>query len=303
MEKVNKILVALDLTLIDQALIKCAEMLNKIYQPRKIYFAHVVPQSTFSNSDNPEMKLLSREQLQVIEEELNDEINEYGNFEIDCKLIVKMASPFSSLIETSLTEDIDLMVLGMKKELKGSGILPLELTRFAPTSIMFVPEKHKCMIRDILVCNDFSRFSASAMRQALHLARNNPEEISITSLHLFMQGNDDETEALQQKQVQLINRYNDFIKDFDLDGIHITPKFLKTDNSTISAIIGQYANKKKTDLIITGSRGRSESSLFMIGSLTERLVRSQLNAPLLIVKPHLQDEMLKDELLREMQNA
>jgi nucleotide-binding universal stress UspA family protein len=263
----------------------------------------VVPESTFSDNDQPEMKILSREQFQVIEEELHEEIREYGSADLNYKLLVKSGSAFTSIIETSIVEDIDLMVLGKKNDLKGSGIVPLELTRFAPTSILFVPEKHKCVLHDILVCNDFSKFSASAMNEALELASNNPEEISITSLHLFSHGEDTDIEIQQHQQELLTGRYNEFIKDFDLDNVHITPKFLNTDKSTISSVISRYANKKKTDLIITGSRGRPESNLFLIGSLTARPVQSKLSAPLLIVKPHLHDSVLKEELLRELQNT
>ena len=285
MNKMNKILIALDLTLIDQNLIKCANMLQQYYTPQKVYFIHVVSSQMESQESMPEMKMLSRNQMQVIEEELHEEIQEHFSPDINYRLLLKTGSAFSGILEAAITEDVDLIVMGKKKELKGSGIVPLEVSRFAPTSLMLVPEKHKCQIQEVVVCNDFSKFSRAAMQQALQLAKKQPEAISITSLHLF-HGDNNGTDHSDKKD-QLIRKYNDFIKDLDLGEMHVTPNFIPDRGGHYLSEIKKFTKRKKASMIITGSRGTSQNNMFMTGSLTERMIRGELPATLLVVKPHI----------------
>jgi len=133
-----------------------------------------------------------------------------------------------------------------------------------------------------------------AMESALALARKDPEEISITSLHVS-HTHDDEY-ATQE----VIEKYNKFIERFDLENIHVNPKFLTTKNPNIAPVITRFVHQRKANMVITGSRGLSAHEGQILGSLTERLVRGSLRALLLVIKKPLTDPGLKDEMMREL---
>ena len=78
--------------------------------------------------------------------------------------------------------------------------------------------------------------------------------------------------------------YNDFIEDVDLEGVHVKPIFSCDKNHHAANLIIDTAHKTNTDLIIAGSHGKTLFNKLLLGSFTEKLIRSNGNVPLLIVK-------------------
>ncbi len=294
MKDIKNILVGLDLSMLDQTILKCSALLKRYYPKMNISFTHIIPDTVLPDMDIPEIKAISRQQLEVINEELKEEIESYFGKDENYKLSIKTGNPFLQIIDLAIHQNTDLLLMGKKHDLRGSGILPQELIRFSPTHLLFVPEKSHCEMSEIIVCNDFSEYSAMAMESALALARKDPEEITITSLHVS-HTHDDEY-ATQE----VIEKYNKFIERFDLENIHVNPKFLTTKNPNIAPVITRFVHQRKANMVITGSRGLSAHEGQILGSLTERLVRGSLRALLLVIKKPLTDPGLKDEILREL---
>ncbi len=294
MKDIKNILVGLDLSMLDQTILKCSALLKRYYPKMNISFTHIIPDTVLPEMDIPEIKAISRQQLEVIKEELKEEIESYFGEDENYNLSIKTGNPFLQIIDLAIHQNTDLLLMGKKHDLRGSGILPQELIRFSPTHLLFVPEKSHCEMSEIIVCNDFSEYSAMAMESALALARKDPEEITITSLHVS-HTHDDEY-ATQE----VIEKYNKFIERFDLENIHVNPKFLTTKNPNIAPVITRFVHQRKANMVITGSRGLSAHEGQILGSLTERLVRGSLRALLLVIKKPLTDPGLKDEMLREL---
>ena len=174
MNGINNLLTGLDLTMLDLSILKCVALLKQLNPKIKLSFAHIVPESSIPNLEIPEIKALSRQQLEILHDELKEEIEGVLGDNQKYKLSIKTGSPFLQIIDEAFNQNADLLLVGKKQELKGSGILPQELIRFSPCNLLFVPEKAHCEISEIIVCNDFSEYSALAMEKALEIANHDP---------------------------------------------------------------------------------------------------------------------------------
>ncbi len=74
--------------------------------------------------------------------------------EIACEVIE--GSPLAQLTHWAKVKKIDLILVGKKHTLKGTGVVPGKLARTCRTSVLFVPEKVPEQLRRILVPVNFS---------------------------------------------------------------------------------------------------------------------------------------------------
>ena len=82
-------------------------------------------------------------------------------------------------------DDIDLVMVGRKKEKKGGGIVIHRLARRAGCSLLIVPQGVKESIRTILVPIDFSDYSSSALDEAISVAVNSSSEVKIIAQNVY----------------------------------------------------------------------------------------------------------------------
>ncbi len=76
-------------------------------------------------------------------------------------------NPLTEIIRLTREENIDLILVGRKKEKEVWGKLPLHLTRKAPCSVLIIPEGSSTRITNILVPVDFSDDSRAALEVAI----------------------------------------------------------------------------------------------------------------------------------------
>ena len=86
-----------------------------------------------------------------------------------------------------------------------------------------------------------------------------------------------EAEAWFDKIRQKINNNNNGSKN-----ILLQTEVVVTATSTVSAIV-EYAKKKNVDLIITGTRGRSEFKKVLLGSVASGVI-TRASCPVMVVK-------------------
>ena len=82
----------------------------------------------------------------------------------------------------------------------------------------------------------------------------------------------------------------------NLEGVTIKPMVVEEDRGTAAAILAT-ADDIEADLIVLGSRGRSGLAAFLLGSTTDRVIRSDHNYPVFVARSH--DEQSK-RMLRDM---
>jgi nucleotide-binding universal stress UspA family protein len=134
------------------------------------------------------------------------------------------------------------------------------------------------LLRKILAPTDFSDLSAKGVRYACQLAKEVGAALIVVNVVLL-----DESGAINKREVEEHkHQLDEFFKTKLADvgsGLKVR-KIVETGEP--SAAIAERAESEHTDLIVMCTHGRSGLSRFLIGSVTDKLVRRS-PCPVLVV--------------------
>lgn len=286
LDKKLNILVALDLTEMDAVLLRYMSFLNSIFSIQHIYFAHNIKQSVL----NQLYEDILGEDIridEIIEEELKRNITQNYTGASDHSLIVtNELHTESALTELAVDHQIDVVVVGDKSELKGTGGLPQKLVRMLNTHLLLVPEGARLELQKILATTDFSGNSVQALQAALLLARQTKSEIE--ALHVygipsFYFPYIDRDKAQEQTRKHLDSRFLELQKKHALPA-DIQFKYVDKKEYSVVEAIRREAEKGKFDMIVISARGANNITRLFIGSTTNDLILSNQTMPILVIK-------------------
>ncbi|MTI29562.1 universal stress protein, partial [Xanthovirga aplysinae] len=191
--------------------------------------------------------------------------------------------------EKSHKESVDLIVVGRKSELKGSGVTIHRLARRADCSILFVPENFQPQkLTKILVPSDFSERSKNALARAINIAKKNDATIICQNVYKVPVGYHYTGKSYEEFALIMENNarreYEKFISSIDSRGVPIQPNFSLDKNDNPSNAIYQMSEDTKAQLIVIGAKGQTATAAIFIGSTAERLVKHNFRQPLLMVR-------------------
>jgi len=285
----KRLLVGLTMAERDEGTLRYAAMIARMAQSETVYFIHVAP-----SLDIPEeIREQYSDRLEPVDEATEDRIAEIvqGNFHgpSGTELIYDVfeGSPLTEILRLVRQKAIDLVLVGRTSERKDSRMVPEKLARKAPCSVLVIPQRSRAQVTRLLVPVDFSENSADAMEVAIAFAHATPLP-SLVCFHAYWvpkvmhPASDDRDPGLGVLFKKCAERrYHDFITQFDLDGLSVSPMFRMNKNPA-SAIIGAI-EELGSDLVIVGARGRTAAAAVLLGSVTERLITSA-GVPVLAVK-------------------
>lgn len=288
----KRIMVGLDLSLIDKTLIEYTAFLSYYFRPEKIYFINVQPsldipdelRESFPEFDKPKDELLEAEMT----EKVGTFFANYKDFDIEVEAIEGSAR--KEMLHWAHVKNVDLLIAGRKKELEGSGMVPQQLARKVSCSVLLVPEKVKMSLRDILVPVDFSEYCNLALEEARKISTIDPD-VKIILQHAYeVPMGYTKTGKTEEEFARIMDKHaHARMMKFLEEGKHDTKQmepvytFNKEHHSPADAI-NKVAHEKKVDLIIIGARGRTALTALFLGSVAEKLIRQDSDIPLLVVK-------------------
>ncbi|WP_340152775.1 universal stress protein [uncultured Marivirga sp.] len=289
MYKLERLLVALDLTKMDDILIKYVSHLAEFLKSDKVYFVHIsrnleLPEELRRNY--PDLMAPSDES---ITDSIQKVISTAWETDYDCEKVIeiKEGDPSEQILKWVNIKDIDMMVMGRKKELKGGGIVPQKIAKVAQTSLMLVPEDFVFKLNKIVVSVDFSKHAKLAVEEALAIS--NEKNISLSLVNVFKvpsgyhkTGKNYDEFALIMKghgktDFREFVKKNNFPEDLDCQFV------LDNDDSPADKIF-DFASDQKADMIVMGSKGRTGLASILLGSVAEKVVKYDNEIPLMIVK-------------------
>lgn len=287
----KRIMVGLDFTNMDKKLIQYTAFLAHYLPTEKIYFINIQPDLDIPDSVReafPELRQPRDEKLlEEIKTKVKADFADLDEYEVDFQIVEGSAR--TELARWAHIKNIDLLLLGRKSLQHGKGIVPQQLARKLACSIMFIPEKVRFQLKEILVANDFSNYAKTAVRVAGQFQATDPE-INIYSGHVFHlpQGyyrtGKSATEFAEIMQQHAQERHQKFISEIP-KSIAIRPLYcFDKDHRSAARVIHETANKQQIDLIVIGSRGHTSTSAFLLGSVSEKLIRINDSSPVLMVK-------------------
>lgn len=290
MENLKRWLVGLDLSLIDKSIVEYVAFLANLYHPEKIYFVNIQKKLDIPASIKQKFPELSQPLDEKNKKEIKELVAKYfpnaDAFDIEYKVVE--GHPFDELNNWISIKNIDLFIAGRKKDLKGSSVLPHKVARKINVACLFVPEKPKLKLQEIFIPVDFSDNTNRAFKAALQIATKH-ESPTLHILHAFYvpQGYRNtrfEEEVNEAMKDDATIAYNEFIKQYDTQNIHLSPLFLKDNKSNPAEIICESAQKRNADLIVIGAKGKSALASLLLGSVTEKIILKEAAIPVLIVR-------------------
>lgn len=292
MEPLKNLLVGLDLTEMDETLIMYTAFLCSRPGIENVFFVHIRKQS-----DIPEEVIDSFGKHRLTEDEsitqhIKTRVAEYFGQLTHIQTNVHLAegAPLKEMLKWAKEKEVDLFIVGRKLRLHGSGVLSKKLLRNGRTSVLFVPETAEPKLNRLVVSIDFSDYSMMALDQVLHSALARPN-LEIICLHVY---------EVPTGYITLGIRYEDFeerMRRFAEDKFDAVVarfpelieraqlKLVKQEQmDDIGELIVMEAKRARADMLAIGAKGKSAAALFVLGSVTEKLLDKDTDIPLIVFK-------------------
>ncbi|MEX2593215.1 MAG: universal stress protein [Anditalea sp.] len=293
MYQIKKLIVCLDQTTMDETLVKFAAFIAEINQTKKIYFTNIIrnlniPKEVLKEFPNLIDNMVEERKAQM--KELVDK-NWDDRLETEISFVVKEGQLAKKILKQAHEKSADMILVGRKVTLPGSGVGAQRLARRASCTLMIIPENSIPKINKILVPSDFSDYSKDALEEAILIAEKSGKDIEIICQNVFtipsgyhFTGKSyDEFAAIMQVQAEI--NYKKFIRKIDTKSIKITPVYTKDeDDDPVEDIINK-AIEINANSIIIGAKGRTAATALFLGSMAERLIQLNDKIPLLVTRP------------------
>ena len=296
MYKLNHILVCLDLSDMDDFLIRYAHFLAEKIHPESITFLHVmrpydIPKEiveAFPHLDEPVINVV-QEELQEKVKELIEPVNG-----VDLKTKVIEGFPTETIVKFTQKNDITLTLMGKKMGYEGHGSIVRKVLGIIPSSVLLISETTHHKIENIMVRMDFSKISGMALKMALRIKELTGAEVSCHHVHklplnYFPQNQPGEDKRLQQHIEKHSNKeFQKFIKRLKPGDEQIPFSFSLDVENEEAQILYNRALTIGADMILIGSKIKSELADIIVDSTSEKLAGSDKNIPVFIVKDRTQ---------------
>lgn len=192
---------------------------------------------------------------------------------------VMYGAPLAVLLQESRSRDADLLVLGATGEsapTHGAGTLATKCLRKAAIKVLLVHARQTRPFRRVLACVDFSETSRVAVTQAMHVAAQDQAELYL--LHVFRGEWKLWDSQIQSPALADFEKSHRAILENNLRLFTAVPSGVKvisavTQANTHGAGIAEYAHQIKADLVVLGSKGRTNLKYVLLGSTVDRLLK------------------------------
>lgn len=285
MKKIKNILVALDLSAIDEKLITYASFLAERLNAENVYFVHNIKKYEISDLFKEHLKDINLDE--VIGDELNDKVKEHFKAPAKWEVLISEDPYSESLIKYVVEKySINLTIVGNKKLENGTGVVSGKLLRLLKCDIVTVPRSAQEKINTIWAGTDFSHDSRKIFRITQELQEG--YETSLKVVHVYSVPvqfspyvSPEESGPQVKKHVQ--EKYEKFIKKLNYSE-PIEPLILLGRESGAAKKILANTKTSDVDMLIVSDKGGNTFSPFAVGSVTEELFNSKLEVPLWVVK-------------------
>ncbi|PRY15596.1 nucleotide-binding universal stress UspA family protein [Pontibacter ummariensis] len=305
MNTLNRLMVALDLTQIDLVLIDYAAFLSAALEVEKVYFIHVEKSLELPAGFPQEGGRKEVSAGEGIRQMINSEVQPaFANVpRTEVEILVEEGTPLKELLRWSKDKEVDLMLVGRKLRLRGSGVLGQKLLRSGHLGVLFVPESYEPRLRRIVVSVDFSEYSEMALDRVLHSALARPE-VHVICLNVYQVPSSYHTMGMSYEEYDTRMRmfaedkYKKLTSHFpELRDRAELVLVRQEGNDDIGELIVMEAKRARADMLVVGAKGMTAMAHFVLGSVTEKVLRYDMDIPLLVFKNKKEDVGFLDALL------
>ncbi|MDA0195614.1 MAG: universal stress protein [Bacteroidetes bacterium] len=211
----------------------------------------------------------------------------FGESKVLRGVIVQEGHPMEKFTRLAKLKDADLLLLGRKKSLKGSGIVSSKIARNSHCSLLIVPQRPSMNISRILIPIDFSGHSKLSLEAVEQIARQTGAKIECVHIYEVPSGYHTTGKSYEEfaeiMKGHAVHDFENFIREGNFDEVpHCT--YLLHKRKKKCELINNLAHDIHSDMMVVGSRGRTSAAVVLMGSVAEKLTYLDNDIPLMIVK-------------------
>lgn len=288
----KKVLVCLDETDMDPVIIKFGEYFARhLLKVDEIHFVSAYkPQSFYEELDESLTSSLD-EQFEQRIKYIDKQVSENTGKQSSIKRIIMLLKghPLDEILKYAEKANIDLVILGKKPGSLSTGILAQKLTRKLSRSVLLVPNVAVPFISSTLLPVDFSHHSVLAINFAKGL-QNLDNSLTYDLLHVYDvplgYTNTGKTlkEMVEIMREKSLNFWRKFCRKNEYQPEEFNFSLIFNRMNSCSSHIREHLTNSHYDFLILGSKGQSNSSYFLLGSETEKVIYDDIDVPVLILK-------------------
>lgn len=268
---IQRILVGLDLTSMDDYLLSFIDQNHETLTTDKIYFIHVAEDMNTANDLSEKLEEKIRQAITV------------GNLDYDIRMI--RGDSEKEIKAWSRSQEIDLVVLG-HKQTDEHDVEVKKLVKKPGCSLLLIPKKNNYEINKICVAVDFSSQSLDALKEAESIAKNMGAELIGFHAYQVPTGyhytGKDHKEFAEVMEKHARNDAEEFLKKAHLNHINMAYKY--DENEETAECIASFVHENNIDMLVIGSKGRSSAASVIIGSVAKEITQKIDDIPLMIIK-------------------
>ncbi len=279
--RIETMVVCLDLTEIDRELIDYARFIGRHLQTREIFLLHVIQAYDLSGRREDELAQVKK----TLEQKLNEQIRRLPaeGSPLHCAVEIEKEDASKRIIAFADTHGADLVVLGKKYGSDRDARYGERIAAGTSADLLFVPQQPNPSAARVLCALDFSPHAEEAFARALHFRKTAGSQLSCYYLYdasasYFPAATFRASASLEQK---LQKNARSFFQQFGLDPEEI-PCTISLDDPTETHV--RKISREPADLIILGAKGAVGSVTTPLGNAAESLRRSQLHTPVMVMK-------------------
>jgi nucleotide-binding universal stress UspA family protein len=204
---------------------------------------------------------------------------------------VIFGSPLDVLLQESRTSRADLLVLGVTGDSLlpfGAGTLATKCIRKAPCKVLLIKESHARPFRKIVACVDFSDTSREVVAQVLRVASQDLAETHF--LHVFRphwtasSAFTDSLPAIADFERNYRRVLETNLRQFANSSAGTSAIYAVHEAKSHGHGIAEYCREIGADLVILGTKGKTNLKYVLLGSTVERLLK-EIPCSALVVRP------------------
>lgn len=276
---------------LDATLVQYASFLVDHSSAEKVQFVNIVRNLNIPSSVKKEFPNIVSNALNERKEKIKEVVKANFNPEKRVKVtyLVKEGQA-AVLLNLADKSKADLIIIGQKKTLRGSGGITVRLARRASCNLLIVPENATPGVDRFLVPIDFSDYSKLALEQTIDFVIKTGKKgvifcqnvYNVPAGYHYTGKTFQEFAEIMKKNAQ--ESFEQFCKQINLRGVKITAVYSLDTNENLASDIYDVADDINADFIIIGAKGRTSAAALFLGSLAEKMVSNKMHHPLLVVR-------------------
>jgi len=290
MYALNRFLVCLDLTPIDETVMEYTALMTKEIPGSKVYFIHISRKLEIPDEIKKSFPDITGPADEVIASGIDQEAIKFFRKHCDTpyEVVVKDGNATEQILKWSQVKEIDMIVMGLKRSLKGEGTNASKITSICHASVLFVPEKSPFQLKRLLVPTDYSKNSFMALEQAFVLKNTYQSELILQNVYrvpvgYHYTGKEYAEFAVLMRQTAE-KQMSVFLKKNKVADEDVRQLMTLDEDDKPADIIFKEAQNLDVDLIILGSKGRTMAASMLMGSVAVDLLRLNKEVPYMIIK-------------------